>query len=64
MSPAELSLVAILVVVVASFGTRLNVGVLAVALAWPIAVYAAGWKPDQLMAAFPSSLFLTLLGVT
>lgn len=64
MSPAELSLVAILAVVVASFGTRLNVGVLAVALAWPIAVYAAGWKPDQLMAAFPSSLFLTLLGVT
>lgn len=64
MSPAELSLVAILVVVIASFGTRLNVGVLAVALAWPIAVYAAGWKPDQLMAAFPSSLFLTLLGVT
>lgn len=64
MSPAVLSLLAIGVVIVASFGTRLNVGVLAVALAWPIAVYAAGWKADQLMAAFPSSLFLTLLGVT
>lgn len=64
MSPAALSLVAIGVVVVASFGTRLNVGILAVALAWPIAVYAAGWKADQLMSAFPSSLFLTLLGVT
>jgi Na+/H+ antiporter NhaD/arsenite permease-like protein len=63
-TPAELSLVAILVVVIASFGTRLNVGILAVALAWPIAVYAAGWKADQLMQAFPSSLFLTLLGVT
>jgi len=63
-TPAELSLVALLAVVIASFGTRLNVGILAVALAWPIAVYAAGWKPDQLMAAFPSSLFLTLLGVT
>ena len=64
MSPAALSVVAIVVVIVASFGTRLNVGILAVALAWPIAVYAAGWKADQLMAVFPSSLFLTLLGVT
>lgn len=64
MTPAELSLVAILAVVIASFGTRLNVGILAVALAWPIAVYGAGWKADQLMQAFPSSLFLTLLGVT
>ena len=64
MSPAVLSLIAIGVVIVASFGTRLNVGVLAVALAWPIAVYAAGWKADAMMATFPSSLFLTLLGVT
>jgi Na+/H+ antiporter NhaD/arsenite permease-like protein len=63
-TPAELSLVAILAVVIASFGTRLNVGILAVALAWPIAVYGAGWKPDQLMQAFPSSLFMMLLGVT
>ena len=64
MSPAVLSLIAIGVVIVASFGTRLNVGVLAVALAWPIAVYAAGWKADAMMATVPSSLFLTLLGVT
>ena len=64
MSPAALSLVAIGVVIVASFGTRLNVGILAVALAWPVAVYGAGWKAAQLMSAFPSSLFLTLLGVT
>ena len=64
MSPAVLSLIAIGVVIVASFGTRLNVGVLAVALAWPIAVYAAGWRADTMMATFPSSLFLTLLGVT
>jgi Na+/H+ antiporter NhaD/arsenite permease-like protein len=63
-TPAELTVVAILVVVIASFGTRLNVGILAVALAWPIAVYGAGWKADALMRVFPSSLFLTLLGVT
>lgn len=64
MSPAVLSVLAIGVVIVASFGTRLNVGILAVALAWPIAVYGAGWKADAVMATFPTSLFLTLLGVT
>ena len=37
----------------ASFGTRLNVGVLAVALAWLVAVFGAGWKADAVMAAFP-----------
>ncbi len=64
MSPALLSLIALLLVVAASLTSRVNVGVLAVALAWPIALFAADWKVDQLMAAFPSSLFLTLLGVT
>jgi len=64
MNPATLSLIGLLVVIVASFSAKLNVGVLAVAVAWPIAMYAAGWKADALMATFPSSLFLTLLGVT
>ena len=64
MSPASLSVGALLLVIVASFGTRLNVGILAVALAWPIATYAAGWKAEAVLATFPSSLFLTLLGVT
>ncbi|MEI6738768.1 MAG: SLC13 family permease [Gemmatimonadaceae bacterium] len=64
MSPAELSLIALLVVIAASLTSRVNVGVLAVALAWPIGLYAAGWKVEQVMATFPSSLFLTLLGVT
>lgn len=64
MSPALLSLLALLAVVAASLTARVNVGVLAVALAWPIALFAADWKVDQVMAAFPSSLFLTLLGVT
>jgi di/tricarboxylate transporter len=64
MSPAVLSVVALGLVITASFGTRLNVGVLAVALAWPIALYAAGWQIDALMATFPAGLFITLLGVT
>ncbi len=64
MNPAVLSVLALLLVVAASFGTSVNVGVLAIALAWPIAVYGAGWRPDALMAVFPASLFVTLLGVT
>jgi len=63
-SPALLSLLALLLVVAASLTSRVNVGVLAVALAWGIATFAADWKVEQLMAVFPSSLFLTLLGVT
>ncbi len=59
-----LSLLALLLVVAASLTSRVNVGVLAVALAWGIATFAADWKAEQLMAVFPSSLFLTLLGVT
>ena len=59
-----LSLLALLVVIGFSLTARINVGVLAVALAWPIAVFVAGWKADALMAVFPSGLFLTLLGVT
>ncbi|MDO8544177.1 MAG: SLC13 family permease [Opitutaceae bacterium] len=64
MTPAILSLLALLVVIGFSLTARINVGVLAVALAWPIAVFAAGWKTEALMAVFPSGLFLTLLGVT
>jgi len=64
MSPAALSVLALGVVIIASFGARVNVGVLAVALAWPIATFAAGWDAAALVAVFPSSLFVTLLGVT
>lgn len=64
MSPALLAIVALLVVVIASFGTRLNVGVLAIALAWPVATLGAGWSATQLIGVFPASLFVTLLGVT
>lgn len=57
-------MVALGVVIVASFGARVNVGVLAVALAWPIATFAAGWSSGALVGVFPSNLFVTLLGVT
>ena len=64
MNPAILSLIALLIAIALSMATKLNVGVAAIAFAWLIATFAAGWKPEQVAAGFPSSLFLTLTGVT
>jgi di/tricarboxylate transporter len=64
MSPAVLSLLALLTAIVLSCTSQINVGVLAMGFAWIIGTYVAGWKPDQVMAGFPASLFLTLAGVT
>ena len=64
MTPAILSLLALVVALALSMTSRINVGLLAVALAWVIGVYAAGLKPDVVMAGFPITLFLTLTGVT
>ena len=64
MDPAVLSLIALLVAIVLSMVTKLNVGVAAVAFAWLIGTFAAGWKAEQVAAGFPASLFLTLTGVT
>ena len=64
MSPALISLLALVMAIVLSMTSRINVGLLAVALAWLIGVYVAGLKPDAVMAGFPVTLFLTLAGVT
>jgi di/tricarboxylate transporter len=50
--------------IVLSCTSRINVGVLAMAFAWLIGTYTAGWRVDQVTAGFPASLFLTLTGVT
>jgi di/tricarboxylate transporter len=63
-NPALLSLIALLVAIALSMATRLNVGVLAMAFAWLIGTYVAGFRPEQVAAGFPSSLFLKLTGVT
>ncbi|MCC7010553.1 MAG: C4-dicarboxylate ABC transporter [Acidobacteria bacterium] len=63
MSPAGLSLAALLVAIVASSVTSWNVGVLAIALAWLVAWYG-GIALNDVLAGFPVSLFLTLTGVT
>ena len=69
MDLAWLSLLALLLVVGVSCTGRANPGVIAIALAWAIAVYAAPWFGQSLgiatlVAGFPADLFLTLLGVS
>ncbi len=64
MNGAVLSLIALLIAILLSVTTQINVGLLALALAWVIGVYAAGLRPEDVIAGFPSSLFLTLTGVT
>lgn len=64
MSPAAWSLIAFLIAVVLSCTSRINVGVLALGLAWILGWKAAGLKPEAIAAGFPSMLLLTLVGVT
>ena len=61
---AILSVCALVLAVVVSCVSRLNVGVLAVALAWIVGVYIGGMPVATIMNGFPSQLFLTLTGVT
>jgi Na+/H+ antiporter NhaD/arsenite permease-like protein len=64
MNLAVISVSALVLAVVVSCVSSLNVGVLAVALAWIVGVYIGGLPVNTVMAGFPSQLFLTLAGVT
>jgi di/tricarboxylate transporter len=64
MSLAWLSLGALVAAIVISCTTRLNVGVLSVALAWIVGVYVGQLRLEEVLGAFPVQLFLTLAGVT
>ncbi|MFN0120235.1 MAG: SLC13 family permease [Blastocatellia bacterium] len=64
MSPAIATLLALLLAIVLSMVSRINVGMVAIALAWLTGVYVAGMKPEAVMAGFPAVLFMTLAGVT
>jgi Na+/H+ antiporter NhaD/arsenite permease-like protein len=63
MSAAVLSVLALVAAIVISFASRLNVGILAIPLAWAVGIYA-GRSPEQVMSGFPAALFVTLAGVT
>jgi di/tricarboxylate transporter len=64
MNLAVVSVCALVLAVLVSCVSRLNVGVLAVALAWIVGVYVGGMPVNAVMAGFPGQLFLTLTGVT
>src|SRR3990170_1363769 len=61
---AYVSLGALVVAILVSCFTELNVGILALALAWIVGVYIGGMPLNDVIAGFPVSLFLTLSGVT
>jgi di/tricarboxylate transporter len=64
MNLAVISVCALAFAVMVSCVSRLNVGVLSLALAWIVGVYIAGMPVSVVMSGFPSQLFLTLTGVT
>src|SRR5262245_20634104 len=64
MNLAVISVAALALAVIVSCVSSLNVGVLAVALAWIVGVYVAGLPLATILNAFPGQLFLTLTGVT
>jgi Na+/H+ antiporter NhaD/arsenite permease-like protein len=64
MSLGALTLGALALAIVLSCTSRLNVGLLALALAWIIGVYFGHLPLREVTAGFPVDLFLTLAGVT
>jgi di/tricarboxylate transporter len=63
-SPASWSLIAFLAAVGLSCTSRINVGLIALALSWGVGSLVAGMKSEVVAAGFPAALFLTLAGVT
>ncbi len=59
-----ISLVALVVAIVVSIWKNVNLGILSLALAYIIGVLIGGMKLKDLIAGYPSSLLLTLAGVT
>lgn len=59
-----LSLAALAAVILISRYEKVNIGLVALALAWVIGVYAARLSASEVVAGFPLSMFLVLFGVT
>jgi di/tricarboxylate transporter len=64
MNLAIISLIALIVAIVLSCTTTINVGLLSMVFAWFIGVYLGGMEVKAIRAGFPTDLFLTLVGVT
>ena len=64
MSLGAVTLGALALAIVVSCVSRLNVGLLALGLAWIIGVYVGGLPLRDVFSGFPIDLFITLAGVT
>jgi di/tricarboxylate transporter len=64
MNLAVISVAALAIAIIVSCVTTLNVGVLSIAMAWIVGVYIGGMRINDVIAGFPTPLFLTLTGVT
>jgi len=64
MSAAALTLAALLVAIAVSVVSRINVGFVALGLAWLLGAYFTDVGVDRVISGFPASLFVTLAGVT
>jgi len=64
MNLAVISVAALVLAIILSCVTTINVGVFAVALAWIVGVYIGGIPVATVINGFPTALFLTLAGVT
>ena len=58
MSPALLALLALLLAIVLSIATQVNVGLVSIGLAWLVGVYSGGMSAEAVLKGFPASLFL------
>jgi di/tricarboxylate transporter len=64
MSLAWISIAALVLAVGLSCTTAVNVGVLAMAMAWIVGVYLGGMSVGSVLEGFPTTLLVTLIGVT
>jgi di/tricarboxylate transporter len=64
MSVAWMSLLALLAVILVSRHERINVGILAIGMAWMIGSYSAGMNTAEIIKLFPWPLFIILFGIT
>ncbi len=64
MTLAWVSVGALVLAVALSVLTRINVGILSLAMAWLVGVYLGGMSVNTVLAGFPVPLLVTLVGVT
>ena len=64
MTLAWASVAALVVAVALSVLTKINVGILSLAMAWLVGVYLGGMSVNAVLSGFPVPLLVTLVGVT